>query len=429
MEKRNLLLIPDEYTIIDLETTGINPHINHIIEIGCIKIKNDREVARFETLLKAPHKLSSRIKKLTGITDDMLAKAPSFEEIAIELWNFLKDEIVVGHNVNFDINFLYKNFQRTLNIEFENEYIDSLKICRKYYPGLKSYSLEKICDELGIKEKNHRAISDCLIVKTIFEKIHKQKIGEKIMSVVLKKGQKVNLTKDNPKLKNILIGLGWDLSDQINEFDLDTSVFLLGADGKVTSEDDFIFYNNLKHKSESVEHLGDNLKGSGEGDDEQVKIDLSKIPAQIEKIDFVITIYESEERKQNFGQLKKAYIRVIDLDRNKEIIRYDLGKEFSVETAIVAAEIYRSKGEWKFQALGSGFIGGLEALSRNYGINSGRKSDRASIVMYSDVKIAVKKLAIIHQVKISDIINDALEKYIQDHNEEINKYDNVIKNI
>ena len=191
------------------------------------------------------------------------------------------------------------------------------------------------------------------------------------MAISLKKGQKVDLTKTNPGLKNVLIGLGWDTNkyDGGKDFDLDASVFLLGASGKVASDDDFVFYGNLKHKSGAVEHLGDNLTGAGEGDDEEIKIDLSQVPAEVEKIDFTVTIYEAEERKQNFGQVENAFIRVVDATNNKELIRYDLGEDFSIETAVVIGELYRNKGEWKFNAIGSGFSGGLASLGKNYGVN------------------------------------------------------------
>ena len=191
------------------------------------------------------------------------------------------------------------------------------------------------------------------------------------MAVSLKKGQKVDLTKTNPGLKQILIGLGWDVKryDGGKDFDLDSSVFMLGANGKVNSDDDFVFYNNLKHKSGAVEHMGDNLTGAGEGDDEEIKIDLSKVPADIEKIDFTVTIYEAEERKQNFGQVENAFIRVVNSVNNEELIRYDLGEDFSIETAVIIGELYRNKGEWKFNAIGSGFEGGLASLGKNYGVN------------------------------------------------------------
>ncbi len=191
------------------------------------------------------------------------------------------------------------------------------------------------------------------------------------MAVSLAKGQKVDLTKTNPGLKEVLIGLGWDTNkyDGGFDFDLDAAAFLLGANGKVTSDGDFVFYNNLKHSSGSVQHLGDNLTGAGEGDDEQIKIDLSKVPASIEKIDFTVTIHEADTRKQNFGQVENAFIRVVDAASNKELIRYDLGEDFSIETAVVVGELYRHGGEWKFQAIGSGFSGGLAALGRNFGVN------------------------------------------------------------
>ncbi len=191
------------------------------------------------------------------------------------------------------------------------------------------------------------------------------------MAISLKKGQKVDLTKTNPGLKEVLIGLGWDTNkyDGGKDFDLDSSVFLLGANNKVASDDDFVFYGNLKHKSGAVEHMGDNLTGAGEGDDEQIKIDLSKVPAEVEKIDFTVTIYEAEERKQNFGQVENAFIRVVNQATGEELIRYDLGEDFSIETAVVIGELYRNKGEWKFNAIGSGFSGGLASLGKNYGVN------------------------------------------------------------
>ena len=174
------------------------------------------------------------------------------------------------------------------------------------------------------------------------------------MAVSLKKGQKVDLTKTNPGLKEILIGLGWDTNkyDGGSAFDLDAAAFCLGASGKVNDDSDFIFYGNLKHASGSVEHLGDNLTGEGEGDDEEIKIDLSKVPANVEKIDFTVTIYD-----------------VVNMATNEELIRYDLGEDFSIETAVVIGELYRNKGEWKFNAIGSGFSGGLEALCKNFGVN------------------------------------------------------------
>ncbi len=191
------------------------------------------------------------------------------------------------------------------------------------------------------------------------------------MGICLTKGQKVSLTKDNPGLKNVIVGLGWDANvfDTGDAFDLDASVFLLGEDGKVTSTDDFVFYGNKVHKSGSVEHLGDNRTGDGEGDDEQIKVDLSKVPENIKKIVFTVTIYDYETRKQNFGQVENAYVRIIDENTGTELVRYDLCEDFSIESAVVFGELYRNNGEWKFNAIGSGYQGGLAALCNNYNVD------------------------------------------------------------
>jgi tellurium resistance protein TerD len=193
------------------------------------------------------------------------------------------------------------------------------------------------------------------------------------MAISLSKGQKIDLTKTNPGLSKILVGLGWDVNkyDGGSDFDLDASVFLVGANGKATSDSDFIFYNNPNHPSGAVQYMGDNRTGAGEGDDEQINIDLSLVPANIERIAFTVTIYDYEARKQNFGQVSNAFIRVVDTANNTELMRYDLSEDFSIETALVIAELYRNNGEWKFQAIGSGFTGGLSALCANYGLNAG----------------------------------------------------------
>ncbi|MBS4932477.1 MAG: TerD family protein [Clostridiales bacterium] len=190
------------------------------------------------------------------------------------------------------------------------------------------------------------------------------------MPINLQKGQKVSLTKGNPGLKNIMIGLGWDVNryDGGADFDLDAAVFMLGENGKTPTSDEFIFYGNLVHKSGAIEHMGDNLTGEGDGDDEQIKVDLTKVPDNIQKMDFTVTIYEADKRHQNFGQVDNAYIRIVDENTNEELIRYDLGEDFSIETAVVVGEIYRYNGEWKFNAIGSGFQGGLAALCGNFGI-------------------------------------------------------------
>lgn len=191
------------------------------------------------------------------------------------------------------------------------------------------------------------------------------------MPVSLQKGQKVDLTKGNPGLKKIMVGLGWDVNqyDGGADFDLDASAFLLGENGKVAKDEDFIFYGNLAHESQAVVHQGDNLTGEGDGDDEQIEVDLSKVPAGISRIAFTVTIYDAETRKQNFGQVSNAFIRIVDEISGTEIIRYDLGEDFSIETALVVGELYRHGNEWKFNAIGSGFAGGLAALCRQYGVN------------------------------------------------------------
>jgi tellurium resistance protein TerD len=189
------------------------------------------------------------------------------------------------------------------------------------------------------------------------------------MSISLQKGQKIDLTKSNPGLVNVLVGLGWDTNkyDGGSDFDLDASAFLLDESGKAAEDSDFIFFNNKVHPSGAVIHTGDNLTGQGDGDDEEIKVNLSKIPMNVAKISFTVTIYEAESRKQNFGQVSNAFIRIINEDSKEELIRYDLGEDFSIETAIIAAELYRNGNEWKFNAIGSGFSGGLAALCANFG--------------------------------------------------------------
>jgi len=190
------------------------------------------------------------------------------------------------------------------------------------------------------------------------------------MPISLSKGQKVDLTKGNPGLKKIMVVLGLDVNafDSGADFDLDAAAFMVGANGKCPTEKEFVFYGNLTHPSESVKHMGDNLTGEGEGDDEQIEIELAKVPANVEKIAFTVTIYDADVRRQNFGQVSNAFIRIVDETTNTELIRYDLGEDFSIETAVVVGELYRHNGEWKFNAIGSGFQGGLAALCGHYGI-------------------------------------------------------------
>ncbi|HZW84118.1 MAG TPA: TerD family protein [Candidatus Deferrimicrobium sp.] len=192
------------------------------------------------------------------------------------------------------------------------------------------------------------------------------------MSISLQKGQKIDLTKTNPGLSKVIIGLGWDTNKYAGgyDFDLDASAFLLDENGKASGIEDFIFYNNLQGGNGSVVHTGDNLTGVGEGDDEQIKVDLSKVPANIAKVSITVTIHDAAARSQNFGQVSNAFVRVVNELTDREIMRYDLGEDFSVETAIVVCELYRHSGEWKFSAIGSGFSGGLQALCANFGLQA-----------------------------------------------------------
>ncbi|MGB5596777.1 MAG: TerD family protein [Crocosphaera sp.] len=190
------------------------------------------------------------------------------------------------------------------------------------------------------------------------------------MVVSLAKGQRVSLEKVAPGLTEIFVGLGWDtkLTDGSYDFDLDASVFLLGSNEKLISDKHFIFYNNLTSpdSSKSVEHTGDNLTGEGEGDDEVIKVNLQKVPSDVEKIVVTVTIHEATERGQNFGQVDNAFVRVVNAKSNEEVIRYDLTEDGSIETAMIMAEIYRKNGEWRVNAVGAGYQGGLRALLDRY---------------------------------------------------------------
>lgn len=214
------------------------------------------------------------------------------------------------------------------------------------------------------------------------------------MALNLQKGQKIDLTKGNPGLSNLLIGLGWDTNKYSGgfDFDLDAAVFLLKEDNKVSANQDFIYYGNLQHSSGCVEHMGDNLTGGTGGDDEQIKVDLSRVPTNIERIAVTVTIYDAENRKQNFGQVSRAYIHIVDTTTNNEILRYDLGEDFSIETSVVVGEIYRYKGEWKFNAVGSGYKGRLKSLCVNYGVNLDIKDrNRGAVILTKGQKISLKK--------------------------------------
>jgi tellurium resistance protein TerD len=191
------------------------------------------------------------------------------------------------------------------------------------------------------------------------------------MAVNLKKGAKVDLTKGNASLSKIMVGLGWDTNkyDGGEDFDLDASAFLLLVNDRVSGDSDLVFYNAMNHPSGGVYSMGDNRTGGTGGDDEQLKVDLSMIPSNYAKVAFTVTIAEAEERKQNFGQVSNAYIRIVNESNGSELMRYDLAEDFSVETAVIVAELYRDGSEWKFHAIGQGFKGGLAALCKNFGVN------------------------------------------------------------
>lgn len=190
------------------------------------------------------------------------------------------------------------------------------------------------------------------------------------MSVSLTKGANVSLSRTEPNLKQVAVGLGWNTRSTSGDgFDLDAIAFMVKEDGRVRNDEDFIFYNNSVSSCGSVKHTGDNRDGAGDGDDEVIEVNLTKVPADIAKVIFSVTIHEADVRRQNFGMVSGAFIRIVNDERGTEIARYDLSEEASTETAMIFAEIYRYSGEWKFRAVGQGFRGGLESLARSFGVN------------------------------------------------------------
>ncbi|MBS4189589.1 TerD family protein [Bacillus sp. FJAT-49705] len=190
------------------------------------------------------------------------------------------------------------------------------------------------------------------------------------MGIQLAKGQRIDLTKTNPGLTKVIIGLGWDTNKYQgrHDFDLDASAFLVDANNRCQNDHDFVFYNNLQHPSGGIVHSGDNRTGEGDGDDEQLVVDFTKIPSYVDRIGITVTIHDAELRQQNFGQVSNAFVRLLDNSNQQELLRFDLGEDFSIETAVVICELYRHGNDWKFNAIGSGFSGGLAALCRNYGL-------------------------------------------------------------
>jgi tellurium resistance protein TerD len=192
------------------------------------------------------------------------------------------------------------------------------------------------------------------------------------MSVSLSKGGNVSLTKEAPGLTAVLVGLGWDARTTTGaDFDLDASALMVGTAGKILSDGHFIFFNNLKSPDGSVEHTGDNLTGEGEGDDEAIKVHLAGVPAEADKIVFTVSIYDADARGQNFGQVRNAFIRVVNQADNAELTRYDLSEDYSNETAMIFGELYRNGPEWKFRAVGQGYSTGLSGIARDFGVNVG----------------------------------------------------------
>ncbi|GGJ80723.1 TerD family protein [Deinococcus aquiradiocola] len=189
------------------------------------------------------------------------------------------------------------------------------------------------------------------------------------MALSLQKGGNLSLSKQDPNLRRLVVGLGWDArSTDGQDFDLDASAFLLNSGGRVRSDADFIFYNQLRSVDGSVEHTGDNRTGAGDGDDEQIKVDLGLVPQDVDKVAITVTIHDADARRQNFGQVRNAFIRVVNEDTGAEVVRFDLGEDFSTETAVIFAEVYRNGAEWKFRAVGQGYAGGLKALCGSYGV-------------------------------------------------------------
>ncbi|MCC3273211.1 TerD family protein [Arthrobacter zhangbolii] len=188
-------------------------------------------------------------------------------------------------------------------------------------------------------------------------------------SLTLTKGNNLSLTKADPGLERALVGLGWDPRTTSGDpFDLDASALLLGADGKVRSQDDFIFYNQLAAKDNSVVHQGDNRTGQGDGDDEQILIDFSLLPADVDRVVIVVSIDQADVRHQNFGQVRDAYCRVVNQDTDAEVVRYDLSEDAAAETSMIFAEVYRNRGEWKFRAIGQGYASGLYGIATDFGV-------------------------------------------------------------
>lgn len=402
---RELSKLPRDYTIIDIETSGFSPEKNYIIEVGCIKYRDGQEINRYSSLICPPCRISTQIERLTGITNEMISSAPMFKTIARSLWEYLSGETLVGHNVNFDIDFLYDNFERELDRRLQNDYVDTLTLCRKAMPELESHSLSNISRVLQIKITPHRALSDCLILTKVIEKISVAR--REPMKVV--RGQKVDVTKINPILRELILKVGWRSSGGI---ELDAAAFMLDGAGRAPNDSAMIFYNQPRHPSGAVEHVS--VENGA-----QFKIVLSRIPTTLARIDVTLTIYDAEQRRQTFQQFEGGYVSVLDGKSGVELLRYDLVDDYSCETAIILCEIYRHGSEWKFNAIGSGFAGGLGALVKNFGLQVQERKASITAMVSETVKTEIKVLAARRNCTISEIVNEALNEYLQSRLQEV----------
>ncbi len=404
---RALDKLPRDYTIIDIETSGFSPEKNHIIEVGCIKYRDGQEINRYSSLICPPCRISTQIERLTGITNEMISSAPTFKMIARALWKYLSDETLVGHNVNFDISFLYSNFERELGQRLQNDYVDTLTLCRKALPDLENHKLPTVSRALQINIKPHRALSDCMILSKVLERI--TVVRKEPIKVI--RGQKVDVTKTNPTLRELVLKVGWRSSGGM---ELDAAAFLLDDSGRAPNDSAMVFYNQPINPSGSVEHV--NVENGA-----QFKIILSRIPPTLARIDVTLTIYDAEQRRQTFQQFEGGYVSVLDGKSGVELLRYDLVDDYSCETAIILCEIYRHGSEWKFNAIGSGFAGGLGALVKNFGLQVQEQKASLSATLSATVKADVKMLAAIRNCTISEIVNDALNEYLQSRRHEIDE--------
>ena len=402
---RALEKLPRDYTIIDIETSGFSPEKDHIIEVGCIKYRDGQEINRYSSLICPPCRISTQIERLTGITNEMISSAPMFRTLARSLWNYLSGETLVGHNVNFDLGFLSSNFERELGQRLQNDYFDTLTLCRKALPDLENHKLTTVSRALQINIKPHRALSDCLILSKVLEKIS---VGRHEPIRVVR-GQKVDVTKNNPLLRELILKVGRRSSGGI---EVDAAAFLLDGAGRAPNDGAMIFYNQPRNPSGSVEH--EDIENGA-----QFRIVLSRLPSTVARIDVTLTIYDAEQRGQTFQQFEGGYASLIDGKSGVELLRYELVDDYSCETAIILCEIYRHGSEWKFSAIGSGFAGGLGALVKNFGLQVQERKTSITATVSETLKTDVKILAARRNCTISEVVNEALNEYLQARRQEV----------